>query len=353
MVGFVSASRSRQRTRGPLFPFPALLLDLSLKTARASMVTEDFRARGWSADIELAGFASATDVVAHVLEQVSPERPRSLIIAFPGPVLGFRAQFTNSDWIVDCIAIRRRFGFENGILLNDQEAAAFSIPDLGTNETIHVGSRPLPFGSGPETVISLRHGLGAASLRRFEQKYVSLASEAGHIGLSPSTEEELAVLAPYVRQHGRLNAEYFLYRPGLAYVHRTRAEIHGFDAGDADAEALAGLAIAEPDGQEAASAKLFAKFVANYAGDLAAAFFSTGGVTLSGKLLHKLAPIFQHPSIRLAFERRAPLEQMLQRVALRLALIDDLTIRGLTVLAQNPLHFAINFENRCWRDADS
>ena len=44
---------------------------------------------------------------------------------------------------------------------------------------------------------------------------------------------------------------------------------------------------------------------------------------------------------------------MLQRVALRLALIDDLTIRGLTVLAQNPLHFAINFENCCWRDADS
>ena len=63
------------------------------------------------------------------------------------------------------------------------------------------------------------------------------------------------------------------------------AEIDGFDAGDADAEALAGLAIAEPDSQEAASAQLFAKLVANYAGDLATAFFSTGGVTLSGKLL--------------------------------------------------------------------
>jgi hypothetical protein len=41
---------------------------------------------------------------------------------------------------------------------------------------------------------------------------------------------------------------------------------------------------------------------------------------------------------------------MLQRVPLRLALSDDLTLRGLTVLVQNPQHFAMNFDNRCWRD---
>jgi len=351
MIGFSFPTQSRGR-HAPIFPFPALLLDLCVTTARAKVVTEDVRGPSWTLDLDLTGFSSATDVVGHLMEQLSADRPRSLLIALPGPVLGFRAAFTNSDWIVDCLEISRRFLFDNGILLNDLEAAAFSVPDLGTNEVIHVGSRPLPFGSGPETLIALRTGLGAASLRRFEQKYVSIASEAGHIGLSPSNAEELDILGPYVREHGRLNAEHFLFDPGLGFIHDARLKVQGAAPVGLAAEAVVAGALADPDSEEAASARLFARMIANYAGDLAAAFFSTGGVTIAGPILRTLAPFFQHPSIRQAFERRAPLDQMLHKTAFRLALIDDLTVRGLTVLAQNPSYFAINFENRCWREAD-
>jgi glucokinase len=349
MVGFASAGHGRDGA--PRFPFPALLLDFGLHSARASLVTEDFRALPWTQEIQYAGFRSATDVVAHLIDILSENHPRSLIIAFPGPVLGFRARFTNIDWIVDCMEIWRRFRFENGILLNDQEAAAFSIPDLGTNEIIHIGSRPLPFGAGPEVLISVRHGLGVASLQRYEQKYVSLPSEAGHVGLSPSTPQEGALLLEIIGEIGRLNAEQVFYRPGLELVHRARLRLAGRSAGDADADMIARAAVADLESEEAASAKLFVRLVTNYAGDLALAFFATGGVTLSGPILQKLAPFFQHPSERAAFERRAPMEALMQRVSFRLALIDDLTLRGLTVLAQNPEHFAINFENRCWREA--
>src|SRR6476619_4678454 len=127
MVGFTAELSGKSGRRPTLFPFPALLLDLSLLTARASLVTEDFRATAWTSDVALGEFTSTTEVVGHLLDQLSPERPRSLIIAFPGPVLGFRARFTNSAWIVDCVEIFRRFDFENGILLHDQEAAAFSV----------------------------------------------------------------------------------------------------------------------------------------------------------------------------------------------------------------------------------
>jgi glucokinase len=339
------------RDAGALFPFPALLLDLSITTARARLVTEDLRGAGGTWDIDLGGFASASEVVSHLLDVIGPPRPRSLIISFPGPVLGFKARFTNSDWVVDCLELHRRFRFANGILVNDQEAAAFSIPDLGTNETIHVGSRPLPSGAGPEALISLRHGLGVASLRRFEQKYVSLASEAGHIGLSPSSADEAEVLTFLLKETGTLRAEALFYRPGLPLIHAARMKLGGGEAREKDLDAIVSAALADPESEAAQSAQLFARMVANYAGDLAITFFATGGVTISGYVLRRLAPIFQHPSVRSAFERRPPLQQMMQRVSFRLALIDDLTLRGLTVLAQNPAHFGINFENRCWRDA--
>src|SRR3954451_3184477 len=335
---------------GPLFPFPALLLDLSLTSAHARIVTEDIFADGWSGQVDLARFSSATGVVDHLMEETSSFRPASLLIAFPGPVLGFRARFTNSDWIVDCVEISKRFDFENGILLNDQEAAAFSVPDLGTNEYINVGSRALPFGAGPEALVSIRHGLGVASLRRLDARYVSLASEAGHIGLSPGTEEEAELLSAVIRDIGRPNAESLLFRPGLALIHAARLKLAGRPAPALSTEEVARAALPAPDGEEAQSVTQFVSLVSSYAGDVALALFATGGMTLSGGVLRTLAPFFQKPSVRAAFEAKVPMTEVMRKISFRLALIEDMTLRGLTVLAQSPEHFAINVEQRCWRD---
>jgi glucokinase len=342
----------RSRRKGPLFPFPALLLDLSLTTARGRVLTEDWLGQTWEAEVDLASFSSATGVVDHFMETVPGERPRSLIIAFPGSVLGFRARYTNSDWIIDCMEISKRFGFENGLLLNDQEAAAFSIPDLGTNECIHVGSRVLPSGAGPEVLISIRHGLGVASLRRWDNRYVALASEAGHVGLSPANEEEDKLFHAILSDGLRLSAERLLYHPGLRLVHDTRMKIAGRAVDPvADIEAVADAALKDPGCEEGRSILLFAKLLASYAGDVALSAFATGGVIISGGVLRKIAPLFQQRSIRDAFENKPPMRELLQRISFRLALIEDATLRGLTVLVQSPEHFGLSLENRCWRDS--
>jgi glucokinase len=341
----------RGRRNAPLFPFPALLLDLSLTTARGRVLTEDWLGQCWEAEVDLASFSSATGVVSHFMEAAPGERPRSLIIAFPGPVLGFRARYTNSEWTVDCVEISKRFGFANGLLLNDQEAAAFSIPDLGTNECIHVGSRVLPSGAGPEVLISIRHGLGVASLRRWDNRYVASPSEGGHVGLSPANREEGDLFAAILSSGLRLSAERLLYRPGLRLVHDTRMRIADpAHETISDVDAIADAALKDPDGEEGRSVLLFAKLLASYAGDMALSAFATGGVIISGGVLRKIAPLFQQRSIRDAFESKPPMRDLLQRISFRLALIEDATLRGLTVLAQSPEHFGLSLENRCWRD---
>jgi len=254
-------SYARQR----IFPFPILLLDLSLTRASARIVTEDFFAASWSVDVDLAAFSGATAVVEHLLEVSPGERPRSLIMAFPGPVLGHRARYTNTDWVVDCDQIQRRFRFANGILLNDQEAAAFSIPDLGVNETIHVGSKTLPSGSGVELLVSLRHGLGVSSLKRLEGRFYALPSEAGHINVGPSSSEEVAILADMLGAGQRPSAERIFYQPGLALIHETRARLKRLPIPELqDARAIVSKALEDPEGEEAASARLFAQLFASY-----------------------------------------------------------------------------------------
>jgi glucokinase len=339
------ASYARQR----IFPFPILLLDLSLSQGSARIVTDDLFAASWSIDLDLAAFEGATGVVEHIFDVSPVERPRSLIMAFPGPVLGHRARYTNTDWVVDCAEIQRRFRFANGILLNDQEAAAFSIPDLGVNETIHVGSKTLPSGGGVELLVSLRHGLGVSSLKRLEGRFYALPSEAGHMNVGPSSSEEAAILAAMLAAGQRPSAERLFYQPGLALVHETRARLARVPILEPlDARAIASKALADPESEEAASARLFARLFASYVGDMTLAAFATGGATISGGILPLLGPFFQHPGVRQAFEGKAPMTEFMRKTSFRLALVEDATLRGLTVLAQSPEFFGVDLDGRCW-----
>jgi len=204
-------------------------------------------------------------------------------------------------------------------------------------------------GAGSEALISSHFGLGVAVLRRFENRYISQASEAGHIGISPSSPEEFEVLRAAYAEIGRIQAEAVVANPGLALIHRVRARLGGFDAGQGDAAQIARVAIVDPNGEEANSARLYCSIVAGYAGDVALALMATGGVTLSGPVLRILAPFLSTQAARSAFEVKQPMTAMVQRIPLRLALEDDLILRGLAVLVQSPENFGINFDNRCWR----
>ena len=333
----------------PIFPLPCLLVDLAYHECRAWLIGDDGHRHGPTLRLQLADFTSAIQIIASLLDRISPVEPRSIVLAIPGPALAFRADFTNSDRNVDCMAIYRRFGFENGMLLNDQEAAAFCVPDLGARDVQQIGSADLAVGAGAEALISSHHGLGVAVLRRFENRYISQASEAGHIGISPSSPEEFAVLGAVYAEIGRIQAERIVANPGLALIHRARAGLAGFDPGQADAAQVALAAAADPHGEEANSARMYCRIVGSYAGDVALALMATGGVTLSGAVLQSLRPFLASPDVRKAFETKDPMTAMLRRVPLRLALEDDLTLRGLAVLVQSPENFGINYDNRCWR----
>lgn len=112
----------------PIFPAPCLLVDLTDEICHAWLIGEDGHRVPPSLRLQLADFPSVIGLIGGFVERISPVVVRSMLIAIPGPALKFRTDFTNSGRIIDCMEIYRRFGLESGMLLNDQEAAAFCVP---------------------------------------------------------------------------------------------------------------------------------------------------------------------------------------------------------------------------------
>ena len=57
-------------------------------------------------------------------------RPRSAIACGAGPVVGRTLKLTNAPWVMDGPETARRTGLSQGLLLNDFEAQALSLPTI-------------------------------------------------------------------------------------------------------------------------------------------------------------------------------------------------------------------------------
>ena len=71
-------------------------------------------------------------------------RPRSTIACGAGPVVGRTLKLTNAPWVMDGPETARRAGLSQGLLLNDFEAQALSLPAIPEDWARRIG--PLKFG---------------------------------------------------------------------------------------------------------------------------------------------------------------------------------------------------------------
>ena len=92
------------------------------------------------------------------IEAAAPKlgaRPRSVIACGAGPVDGRKLKLTNAPWMMDGPETARRPASAQGLLLNDFEAQALSLPTIPEGWARPIG--PLPFGAGPAGDSRPRH----------------------------------------------------------------------------------------------------------------------------------------------------------------------------------------------------
>ena len=330
------------------FPFPVVVCDVGGTNCRVAIKDSPEATVQVIAHLHTADYEGLGEAVAAALA-ASGMTARSVIACGAGPVDGRRLKLTNAPWVIDGPAIAARLGLSQGLLLNDFEAQALSIPALEPSWLRQIGPEPAYTEPGPFAILGPGTGLGVAALLQSGGRYVAVASEACHIGFAPETEDE-ARFWPYLeRAHGRITTESVLSGIGIARVHQARLMALGRPIAPMTPAQVTAKALVDPASDEAATIAQYWRLVARFAGDIAITFKATGGVTLSGGILPRIVDRLDDADFRASFEAKTPVDALAKRVGTVLIVRDDVVLEGMAAIATFPDGYALDYGRIAWR----
>ncbi len=323
------------------FPHPLLVCDIGGTNVRMAWVDEPAATPRLLSPRLTAGFPDFDTCVEQALAELGGPRPRSMLACGAGPVVGRHLHLTNARWTLDGPQIAYRLGLSQGLLLNDFEAQALSLPSHRAEWLVGIGgvapSKGLRLILGPGT------GLGVAGLLFDGGRHLPLPSEAAHAEFGPVSAEDFEIWEHIERAQGRVSAETLVSGPGLVRLHqaRTKIRLSGPD--------IVQRARLDARGDEAMTLRHFWQLVARLSGDLALTFLARGGVTLSGGILPKILPFLDAAAFRQTFEAKAPMDGMARSIATDLLIAKDAVLTGMAAIAARPQAYLIDYEARAWR----
>ena len=326
----------------PALPHPLLVADIGGTNCRVAIVDAPGSAPVVIRRLSTKGEASCEAALSRAVTEAGV-KPRAAILAVAGPVIGLCAELTNAGWSFDSRSLMAALGVEQGLLLNDFEALACSLPLLGPRDLTAVGGGLA--GDGARLVLGPGTGFGAAALAGRDGRHVLVPTEAGHMELGPVTADEY-VLWPFImRVDGRVTVESVLSGAGLARLDAALRRRAGDDAACADGAMVSRRAEAG-DTVALAAIRLFGRLLARVAGDLALAFKATGGVFIAGGIAPRLLPLFDVSEMRSAFVSKPPMQALVEDVPLWIVTGPDPAERGLAKVALDPAVFGL--DSRLW-----
>ena len=328
------------------FAFPVLVCDIGGTNARFALKATREAALSTPVHVRTADYPGLAEAIAAVAMNLAAKLA-SVIACGAGPIVEGKLKLSNADWHIEGRSVAARLGLKGGLLLNDFEAQALSLPVIPQDWTRLIG--PGRFGApGPKVILGPGTGLGVAALIEATGKHTPVASEFCHMSCGPSSEEEAAIWPHLERAHGRVTTESLICGAGLARAHHARLLARGEPAPALDPAAVTAAALADPQGEAAKSVRLYWRLVARLAGDAAIAFVARGGVTLAGGVLPRLVSLLDEVEFRDYFEDKAPVDGLARAIPTRLITQTDSVLVGMAAIATDPHTYAIDYEARAW-----
>jgi glucokinase len=207
------------------FPYPLVVGDIGGTNARFALVEEPGGPLQALPKLKTGAFAGAAEAIASLADGMA-RKPRSAVLCGAGPVNGRVCSLTNAPWVMDGPRILAALGLSEGLLLNDFEAQALSLPAIPATDLLVIGP-DLPAGPGARVVLGPGTGLGVGALVASGGRFIPIPSEGGHIDLAPADEAEAEVFRHLQRIGGRIAGEVVLSGPGLERLHAARCAAAG------------------------------------------------------------------------------------------------------------------------------
>ena len=217
-------------------------------------------------------------------------------------------------------------------ILNDFTAQAFAIDVLADDEIEWIGE-PRPRVGGVRTVIGPGTGLGVAIQTPHGEV---VPSEAGHVHFAPTDSHEIELLRLLIPRYRRVSVERLVSGPGLENLFW--ANLH-LDPGPGDmpgpnrsAKEVVNLAHGgNPTALQAIED--FFDVLAAFAGDMAMTSWATGGIYLSGGMMHRLRPFLDPERFRARFEDKGRFTRFCETVAVGWIKVDHPGLLGCAAAA--------------------
>ena len=328
------------------FDFPVLVADVGGTNVRFSVKASPQAKLTDPIHVRTGDFPGLAEAIEWVLPKLAAP-PRSVIACGAGPIVDGRLKLTNAPWVIDGKQIGPRLRLGGGLLLNDFEAQALSLPAIPDAWTRQIG--PLGHSTqGPRVILGPGTGLGVAALIEASGRHTPVSSEFCHAGFGPANAEEEAIWPHLERAHGRVTTESVACGAGLARVYRARLLARGDTPTHEDPADVVSAALADRNGDEAEGVRLYWRIIGRLAGDIAIAFVARGGVTLAGGVLPRIIDLLDDAAFREAFEDKAPVDALARAIPTRLVTRVDSVLVGMAAIAAEPDRYAIDYAGRNW-----
>jgi glucokinase len=256
-----------------------------------------------------------------------------------GPIKNNRSTITNLSWIIDGDALGRTTGIGHVTLINDLEAMAYAIPNLGATmiETINPG---LPVPESIKALIAPGTGLGEVFLTWCGGRYRPHSSEGGHTEFGPRNTLEMALL-DYLRQfHKHVSYERVCSGMGLPNLYAFLRDTGRYPEPPSFALRLAqtsdptpvivNAALDDPENHLICVAvlELFTAILGAEAGNLAMTVSPYGGMYIGGGIPPRIADYIRSDRFLAAFQNKGRLSQMVADMPIYLVTYPDTALMG-------------------------
>ncbi len=271
--------------------------------------------------------------VADTLAQVARGfggAPHAIVAAGAGPVTNGGIELTNGGWRVQETEIAQTTGAAQVRVINDFEAAAWSLANLTPDDVRPIG-RTGPLTHGHRVALGPGTGLGAGSLVWDGNSYQCVPGEGGHVTVGPRTAQEvpvferLAELWPEAAAGDSFTyeAEALLSGTGLPILYQACGGEAGTKGRDIFQRAREGEA------EALRCVTLFRDHLAALAGNMAVMINATGGIFLLGGVAQANADLFDdHFWDVFRAGGRPPFTELRETCGAYLVTIEDFGLRG-------------------------
>jgi glucokinase len=249
-----------------------------------------------------------------------------------GPVVDGRCRVTNLDWTLDAAALESARGWRRVVLLNDLEATAHGLGELGPQgvATLQQGEPR----AGNIALIAAGSGLGQAGLFFDGERGRPFATEGGHADFAPRNELEIELLRYFQqRVNGRVSVERVVSGPGLVAIRAFLGDRLGIDCGQREAAAISAAALAGTCPLCAEALDLFVELYAAEAGNLALKLMARGGVYLGGGIAPQILEALRQPAFREHFCAKGRMRPLLEAMPIHVVLDPDVALLGAAAVA--------------------